>query len=158
MQSIFPGRFTAQIDGPFVVFIIGLRVNRFWAVHKWLPVARAMGPMIDGLLAQPDLGLLCANDFLSTRRRSRSILAFVRSARRLLEKSEGHSLGGLEAAQSSSRGKRKRGDLARNVLSRVWPIRKCLWKYAEIRALDGWGTSTGCWGKGNCKSPTGKNW
>ena len=60
MQSIFPGRFTAQIDGPFVVFIIGLRVNRFWAVHKWLPVARAMGPMIDGLLAQPDLGLLSA--------------------------------------------------------------------------------------------------
>jgi hypothetical protein len=42
MSSVFRGRHTAQIEGPFVVFIIGMRINRLWAVHKWLPVARAM--------------------------------------------------------------------------------------------------------------------
>jgi hypothetical protein len=43
MSSVFRGRHTAQIEGPFVVFIIGMRINRLWAVHQWLPVARAMG-------------------------------------------------------------------------------------------------------------------
>jgi len=64
MSSIHAGRFTAQIDGPFVVFIIGMRVNRFWAIHKWLPVVRAMGPMIRELLARRELGLLHAQTFL----------------------------------------------------------------------------------------------
>jgi len=60
MPRIFPGRFTAEVDGPFVVFLIGMRVNKLWAVHKWLPVARAMGPMVKELLAHPELGLLHA--------------------------------------------------------------------------------------------------
>jgi hypothetical protein len=29
MAKVMPGRFTAQTDEPFVVFIIGMRVNRF---------------------------------------------------------------------------------------------------------------------------------
>jgi len=58
MTNIFRGRYTAQIDGSFVVFIIGVRINRLLAVHKWLPVARAMGPMIKHLLAHRELGLL----------------------------------------------------------------------------------------------------
>jgi hypothetical protein len=64
MSSIFRGRFSAQIDGPFVVFIIGMRVNRLWAVHQWLPVASAMGPMIAELTRQPELGLLHAETYL----------------------------------------------------------------------------------------------
>ncbi|MEI7969116.1 MAG: DUF4188 domain-containing protein [Betaproteobacteria bacterium] len=64
MSGVFPGRFTAQIDGPFVVFIIGMRVNRLLAVHKWVPVARAMGPMLQQLLRHPELGLLHAETFL----------------------------------------------------------------------------------------------
>jgi hypothetical protein len=28
MARVIPGRFTAQIDEPFVVFLIGIRVNR----------------------------------------------------------------------------------------------------------------------------------
>lgn len=58
MTNIFRGRYTAHIDGSFVVFIIGVRINRLLAVHKWLPVARAMGPMIKHLLAHRELGLL----------------------------------------------------------------------------------------------------
>jgi hypothetical protein len=64
VSAIFRGRFTAEIEGPFVVFIIGMRVNRLLAVHKWLPVARAMGPMIEQLRAQPELGLLHAQTYL----------------------------------------------------------------------------------------------
>ena len=63
MSKVFRGRYTAQIEGPFVVFIIGMRVNRLLAVHKWLPVAAAMGPMIRHLLANPDSGLLHAQSY-----------------------------------------------------------------------------------------------
>lgn len=33
MSIVYPGRYTAQLDGSFVVFIIGMRVNRLRAVH-----------------------------------------------------------------------------------------------------------------------------
>lgn len=58
MTDIFRGRYTAEIDGSFVVFIIGMQINRLLAVHKWLPVARAMGRMVEHLLAHRELGLL----------------------------------------------------------------------------------------------------
>jgi hypothetical protein len=63
MSEVFRGRFTAQIEGPFVVFIIGMRVNRLLAIHKWLPVASAMGPMVKHLLEHPELGLLHAQSY-----------------------------------------------------------------------------------------------
>ncbi|WP_410923718.1 monooxygenase family protein, partial [Pseudomonas sp. SIMBA_041] len=34
------------MDESFVVFIIGMRINRLLAVHKWVPVAKAMGGML----------------------------------------------------------------------------------------------------------------
>lgn len=58
MPKIFPGRFTADIDGPFVVFLIGMRINQLWAFHKWVPVAKAMPPMLDLLTKSPAKGLL----------------------------------------------------------------------------------------------------
>ncbi len=60
MPTVYPGRHSTRIEGPFVVFIIGLRINRLLAVNKWLPVARAMGPMLNELYADPSLGLLAA--------------------------------------------------------------------------------------------------
>ena len=64
MAFVFRGRHTAQIEGTFVVFIIGIRINRWWAMHKWLPVARAMPPMLRQLEAQRERGLLHAQPFL----------------------------------------------------------------------------------------------
>src|SRR5689334_13316420 len=55
---LHPGRFTAHIEGDFVVFLIGMRVTRLLLAHKWLPVARAMPPMIKELMKQPELGFL----------------------------------------------------------------------------------------------------
>jgi hypothetical protein len=39
MAKVIEDRMTAQVEGDFVVFLIGMRINRFWKVHKWLSVA-----------------------------------------------------------------------------------------------------------------------
>lgn len=57
-MSIISGRKTADFSGPLVIFIIGMRINYFHKVSKWLPVARSMGPMIEELTADPDSGFL----------------------------------------------------------------------------------------------------
>ena len=67
MAAVFPGRFTAQVDEPLVVFVIGMRVNRLRAVRKWLPVAREMGPMLRMLYLHSEKGLLHAETFLMWR-------------------------------------------------------------------------------------------
>jgi hypothetical protein len=49
-------RHRASLEGEFVVFLIGMRIKKPWAVHRWLPVLWAMQPMLrslgpaDGLL------------------------------------------------------------------------------------------------------------
>ncbi len=63
MSNIFPGRFTAQIDEPFVVFLIGMRVNKFWSFSKWAPVASAMSPMLGTLYQYPEKGFLGGESF-----------------------------------------------------------------------------------------------
>ena len=45
-------------EEPFVVFLIGMRVNKLWKVHRWLPVASAMGRMIRELQQTPNSDLL----------------------------------------------------------------------------------------------------
>lgn len=62
---INPERLTASIDGDFVVFLIGMRLNKPWKVHKWWPVAAAMPRMISELQRQPELGLLHAEAWFS---------------------------------------------------------------------------------------------
>ena len=64
---IHKGRFAAQIEGDFVVFLIGMRVNKLRLVHKWMPVARAMPRMLAELKRQPELGLLHAEAYRSGR-------------------------------------------------------------------------------------------
>lgn len=56
-DTIDTARVTADVAGDeFVVFLIGMRINRLWKIHKWLPVVRAMGRMIRELYAHPELG------------------------------------------------------------------------------------------------------
>ena len=64
MARIFAGRFTADTDAPFVVFIIGMRVNKPLAFMKWVPTAMAMGPMLRSLEKDPDSGFLGGEPFL----------------------------------------------------------------------------------------------
>lgn len=51
-------RVQADRDGEFVVFQIGMRINRFWKVHRWLPVALVAPRMVRELQSDPDSGLL----------------------------------------------------------------------------------------------------
>lgn len=63
MTQIMAGRFMAQTDEPFVVFMIGMRINHWLAVSKWLPTAAAMGPMLKTLYQNPEKGFLGAERF-----------------------------------------------------------------------------------------------
>lgn len=58
MAKVFPGRYTAQSDEPFVVFLIGMRINKFLAIQKWIRVGAAMPRMLRELKSHPELGLL----------------------------------------------------------------------------------------------------
>lgn len=58
MASVIAERMTAQFEGEVVVFLIGMRINRIWKVHKWLPVARAMPRMLRELAEDPNSGFL----------------------------------------------------------------------------------------------------
>lgn len=67
MAKVNNGRFTATIEGDFVVFLIGMRVNKLFLLHKWVPVAFAMPRMLKELFQKPELGLLGAHTFVSGR-------------------------------------------------------------------------------------------
>jgi hypothetical protein len=58
MAAVANGRFTADVEGDFVVFIIGMRVNKPWKLRKWFPVAMAMPRMLRYLDKNPQAGLL----------------------------------------------------------------------------------------------------
>lgn len=58
MPEVIPQRMTARIEGDFVVFLIGIRINRPWKPHKWLPMFLAMPKMLRELERHPESGFL----------------------------------------------------------------------------------------------------
>ncbi len=78
MSDVVASRVTGRIEGDFVVFLIGMRINKPWKLHKWLPAARAMPKMLRELEAAPPDGRLprphrpCQGD--------RAVLAQLRSS------------------------------------------------------------------------------
>jgi hypothetical protein len=60
MNPVIRDRMTATYDDGIVVFLIGMRVNSWWKIHRWLPVALAMPRMLRELFRRPDSGLLGA--------------------------------------------------------------------------------------------------
>jgi hypothetical protein len=58
MAKAIHDRLTVVREDGIVVFIIGMRVNRWWKIHRWLPVALAMPRMLRELTSKPDSGLL----------------------------------------------------------------------------------------------------
>lgn len=52
------GRYSAELGADGVVlFLIGMRINRFWQVWRWMPVLLAMPRMLAELSRHPELGL-----------------------------------------------------------------------------------------------------
>ena len=74
-------RMTAKIEGEFVVFLIGMRINQPLRIHKWLPVAMAMPRMLKELYQQPELGFLNAQMWFS---RTIMVVQYWRSLDQLL--------------------------------------------------------------------------
>jgi hypothetical protein len=66
MSRVVTGRHSADIDGDFVVYLIGMRPNRPWKLHRWLPVITGMQRMLRELAADPDSGFLGATQGLLT--------------------------------------------------------------------------------------------
>jgi hypothetical protein len=62
---ILKERLTATLEGDFVVFLIGMRINKPLLIHKWWPVAQAMPRMLKELGRQPELGLIHAEMWFS---------------------------------------------------------------------------------------------
>ena len=58
MAKVHKGRFTADMEDDFVVFMIGMRLNKPWRVRQWWPVLKAMPPMLRELSENPSKGLL----------------------------------------------------------------------------------------------------
>ena len=75
------GRLAATLDGTFVVFMIGMRINQFWKVSKWWPVASAMPRMVKELSQQPDSGFLHAEAWFG---RTTIMVQYWRSLEQLL--------------------------------------------------------------------------
>ena len=85
-MTIVPRRMSAKIDGEFVVFLIGARLNQWWRLgdFKWL--GDAMKAMIAELEKRPESGFLGYENWLSLRpvmiqywRSSEQLIAYARS-------------------------------------------------------------------------------
>jgi hypothetical protein len=81
MSGLIQERMTGQIDGEFVVFLIGMRLNRWWKVWQWLRSARAMPRMVRELKAQPELGFLGAESWFG---RTTILMSYWRSTEHLI--------------------------------------------------------------------------
>ncbi len=65
--GVVAGRYTADFPEGTVVFLVGMRINRWRAVRDWLPAVRAMPRMIAELQRQPERGFLGARGWFGGR-------------------------------------------------------------------------------------------
>jgi hypothetical protein len=93
-------RMTARLEGDFAVFLIGMRINRLWAVHRWAPITSAMPRMLRELYQQPELGLLSHEMWFS---RTIILVQYWRSMDALLAYAQDRNAAHLPAWQAFNR-------------------------------------------------------
>lgn len=93
-------RLTATLEDDFVVFLIGMRINNPFKIHKWLPVAAAMPRMLKELYKQPELGFIHAEMWFS---RTIIQVQYWRSMEQLLTYARNKEAQHLPAWQSFNR-------------------------------------------------------
>ena len=96
-MSIVQARATGRIEGEFVVFLIGMRINRWWNVRQWLRVALAMPRMVRELNARPELGFLGAEQWFG---RTTLMVQYWRSMDQLLAYAKSRTSAHLPAWRS----------------------------------------------------------
>jgi Domain of unknown function (DUF4188) len=75
-------RLAATMKGDFVLFIIGMRINKPFMIHKWLPFFIAMPKMLKALKKHPELGFLHSEMWFS---RTILVVQYWNSMEQLLE-------------------------------------------------------------------------
>ena len=81
--QIHTGRYTIDNTEDIVVFIIGMRINKRLAIHKWLPVFTAMPGMIRELYTnKEDLGFLSMESYFGLK--TTAMIQYWRSVEDLL--------------------------------------------------------------------------
>ncbi|HWA63474.1 MAG TPA: DUF4188 domain-containing protein [Caulobacteraceae bacterium] len=74
-------RVCAEVEGAFVVFMIGARINRWWKPWIYFPFLATMPAMLGELAANPDLGLMHVEQAFSLR--SLTLIQYWRSFEQL---------------------------------------------------------------------------
>ena len=90
-------RLTARLEGGFVVFLIGMRINNPLLIHKWWPVATAMPRMLKELHRQPERGFLHSEMWFS---RTLILLQYWRSMEHLMNYAKAKEAAHLPAWQA----------------------------------------------------------
>jgi fumigallin biosynthesis monooxygenase-like protein len=60
----YQGRYAATTTEPFVVFLIGMRINKLFHIRKWFTGTRAFLGMYNELLKRPESGFLGGQNIL----------------------------------------------------------------------------------------------
>lgn len=97
---ILTDRMTARMKGEFAVLLIGVRINRPLAIHKWLPVTRGMTRMLKELYSKPELGLLSHQMWIS---RTIILVQYWRSHDAMLDYAKARNSAHLPAWQAFNR-------------------------------------------------------
>ena len=111
---------TAGLEGDFVVFLIGMRINKPWKLHKWLPVAARDGADDRGCSSSAkDLGLLGLHIVVRPDRAAdRAVLAQLRRPPAIRH---GHALPHHPAVAGSTAGSGTDGDVG--IWHETYPVR-----------------------------------
>ncbi|MFD5920009.1 DUF4188 domain-containing protein [Kitasatospora sp. NPDC058201] len=78
------GRTTDAHEGGVVVFLIGMRINRWRAVRQWWPTFKAMPAMLRELAKDPDSGMAGFRVVVGGGLREITLIQYWRDADRLL--------------------------------------------------------------------------
>lgn len=71
----FNGRYTAHIEGDFIVFLIGARVNSLWKYFRFMWVGGAFAQMFRVLMQRPEMGCLGGRTYFDIA--SREVIAIM---------------------------------------------------------------------------------
>ena len=107
-MKVINDRMCAQVEGEVVVFMIGMRFNKLWKIHKWLPVFLAMPRMLRELEQNPDLGLLGRHVWVG---RTVIVLQYWRSLDHLYAYAKNRNQAHLPAWAAFNRAIGKSGDV-----------------------------------------------
>jgi hypothetical protein len=100
MKAIVRERMTGTVEGEFVVFLIGMRVNRWWKPWQWLRVVLAMPRMLRELARNPTLGWLGGEQWFG---RTTIMVQYWRSMDALLDYAKARNAEHLPAWQAFNR-------------------------------------------------------